>query len=215
MFFRLLCGIRKEWKTCEKTQIMNISPEELEKIEKKRKEMESLGFKEDKVYLITGMHRSGTSFVAKSLYDAGVYLGEPGALLGPNEHNPLGHYENAHFNSLSDRMLMANGGGWDKLTPRKGIMREAEINKEDISKQINDHRRKFWGWKDPRLSGTLPAFLPYFENDDVYVIACFRKPKKVVASLHKRNEMPHPRAHQLTQSYNRRLLESIREFLDL
>lgn len=183
----------------------------------KKKELEDLNFDHNKVYLITGMHRSGTSFIAKALHDAGVYLGEENAILGPNQHNPLGHWENAHFNSLSDRLLMETGGGWDRLTARDQILKQSErdIWKKDAEDHIKDHERKFWGWKDPRLCATLPAFLPYL-NGDVYIIACFRKPGKTIKSLQNRQiGMQESGAKTIVDQHNRRLLKTIKDFVEL
>lgn len=47
------------------------------------------------VLVITGMHRSGTSFAASLLHDAGLYLG--GRMLAPHASNPLGHFEDLEF----------------------------------------------------------------------------------------------------------------------
>lgn len=183
----------------------------------KKKEIKDLNYDHNKVYLVTGMHRSGTSFIAKALKNAGVYLGEDNAILGPNQHNPLGHYENAHFNSLSDRLLVGTGGSWDRLTAKDRLLEHSKREdwKNDIKQKVKDHARKFWGWKDPRLTVTLPAFLPYLDGD-VYVIACFRKPKKTMKSLQKRQQgMQENQAKKIVDQYNRRLLETIKDFVEL
>ena len=71
--------------------------------EDRRKELEKLGFKDTKTYIVLGMHRSGTSFISKALHDSGVDMGE-GKLMGPNEWNKLGHYENTQFVSMNSQI---------------------------------------------------------------------------------------------------------------
>jgi hypothetical protein len=182
-----------------------------------KKEIKDLNFDHNKVYLVTGMHRSGTSFIAKALQNAGVYLGEEDAILGPNQHNPLGHYENAHFNHVSDRLLIDAGGSWDRLPPREQLDKHAEKKQwqDNLKSKVKEHERKFWGWKDPRLTATLPIILPYLDGD-VYLIACFRKPSRTVKSLQKRQQgMREAHARKITDQYNKRLIETIKEFVEL
>ena len=46
---------------------------------------------------IVGMHRSGTSMVAKLLQQAGLFLGEEADLMPPAEENPEGFFEHLGF----------------------------------------------------------------------------------------------------------------------
>src|SRR5436190_13374452 len=62
---------------------------------------------------IAGMHRSGTSMVAKALRQGGLYLGEDADLVMPAPDNPEGFYEHARFVTLDDDLLQAIGGAWD------------------------------------------------------------------------------------------------------
>src|SRR5919199_998060 len=61
---------------------------------------------------IAGMHRSGTSMVARLLADCGLDLGPQSALLPPREHNPAGHWEHASFVRVNDKLIKARGGWW-------------------------------------------------------------------------------------------------------
>ena len=62
---------------------------------------------------IVGMHRSGTSMVAKLLQRAGLNLGAEGDLMPPAEENPEGFYEHLGFVRLNDEVLNVAGAGWD------------------------------------------------------------------------------------------------------
>ena len=57
--------------------------------------------------LVTGMHRSGTSALARTLSLLGAAL--PRDLVDPNEGNPRGHWEPRDMVDLNDRMLAAAG----------------------------------------------------------------------------------------------------------
>jgi len=69
--------------------------------------------------LITGMHRSGTSFLARALNLAGVNLGKLESLTSNDwkfyQDNPRGHWENKNILSLTTKTLSTNHGSWDNL----------------------------------------------------------------------------------------------------
>src|SRR5215213_10338134 len=62
---------------------------------------------------IVGMHRSGTSMVAKLLQQAGLNLGDEADLMPPADENPEGFYEHLQFVKLNDAVLNVAGAGWD------------------------------------------------------------------------------------------------------
>ena len=57
--------------------------------------------------LVTGMHRNGTSALARTLSLLGAAL--PDDLVPPNEGNPHGHWEPRGMVDLNDRMLASAG----------------------------------------------------------------------------------------------------------
>src|SRR5262249_23640698 len=65
------------------------------------------------VVCIAGMHRSGTSMVARLLNLCGLYLGEDEDLMPSAADNPEGFWENLHFVDLNEKILSALQGGWD------------------------------------------------------------------------------------------------------
>ena len=69
--------------------------------------------------VITGMHRSGTSFLSRALNLSGVDLGPASQYydteIKPNIGNPKGHWENIKINKLNDEILHVNNGTWDNV----------------------------------------------------------------------------------------------------
>jgi len=72
--------------------------------------------------IITGMHRSGTSFLARALNLSGVYLGPPKDFISdewrPAVDNLKGHWENKKILELTEKTLELNKGSWEQL-PKK------------------------------------------------------------------------------------------------
>src|SRR5215469_1243814 len=64
-----------------------------------------------KVVIITGMHRSGTSALSGALARIGVDFGK--RLLSPSWHNPKGYFEHPEIVALHDSLLQALGSRWD------------------------------------------------------------------------------------------------------
>jgi len=138
---------------------------------------------------IIGMHRSGTSMVARLLHLCGLYLGPEDQLVPPGDGNPTGFWENRAMDEVNEAVLAHLSGGWDFLLPPMPVGWEADPGLErlrhraaEIIKSLS--RKEPWGWKDPRASITLPfwkALIP-----DLKIVVCLRDPVEVVRSLHKR-----------------------------
>lgn len=62
---------------------------------------------------ITGMHRSGTSFVARALSLLGVSLGDERAMMPPGPDNLAGYWEIQRVKELDDEVISHLGGAWD------------------------------------------------------------------------------------------------------
>src|SRR5207245_289684 len=101
---------------------------------------------------IAGMHRSGTSMVAKVLHRAGVDLGDEADLMPATSDNPDGFWEHVEFVRVNDEVLNELGGGWDHV-PDQAAWRDIDVARFD--QDVSALRREFegrepWGWKDPR-----------------------------------------------------------------
>ncbi len=157
---------------------------------------------------IVGMHRSGTSMVAKLLQEAGLHLGDDTDLMPPAEENPEGFYEHLGFVTLNDEVLNAAGAGWD-CPPPAGTDWAS-----DAFAPFRERARLLaaplaatgpWGWKDPRTSLTLP----FWESavGPMRTIVVVRNPLEVVTSLHRRNGFSIALGLTLWQTYAERILE--------
>jgi hypothetical protein len=134
--------------------------------------------------IVIGSHRSGTSWISKSLADAGVQMGVE------RDHNE----EAWHFLSLNQQAMEKAGGAWDKpLVPR-----EWDWPSHSYSALIKSHfgvhqRRDLWsiwlnqtqwGWKDPRNTFTLTHWLKVFPQ--ARILHVYRNGEEVVKSLMRR-----------------------------
>ena len=159
-------------------------------------------------YIILGMHRSATSFIAKALKEQGVAMGE--RLLGPGKGNPAGHFENLLFLELNEAILRAAGGTWDRPPEREAILNTAPTFAPIIERLVRSQEHELWGWKDPRTSLTIDLYTPYLTNP--FFIVCFRRPTDVAGSLKERDGISLKRGLALAREYNRRLLDFLRRF---
>src|SRR5919108_5386787 len=159
---------------------------------------------------VAGMHRSGTSMVAKALHLAGLFLGEEADLIDATPDNPDGYWENVRFVHLNDEILAALGGGWDRPPTVPGRFAEdARLHDlRPMAKRLGDEFRQHepWGWKDPRNSLTVPLWLELLP--ELKVVVCLRNPLAVALSLHQRY-FSYSTALELWETYNRRVVESV------
>lgn len=147
--------------------------------------------------IIIGMHRSGTSLLSRLLEECGVYFGYV-----KDEYN-----ESIVFQLINEHLLRHGETTWDqpeKFSPicAHSIQLEQMTNhietlldestaryywgKHDFQTLKND-KSAFqlpWGWKDPRTTITLPAWLRLFPESKV--IHIIRNGIDVAFSLNRR-----------------------------
>lgn len=163
------------------------------------------------ILCITGMHRSGTSMVARVLESVGLWLGPPARMMPPGPDNPEGFFENLDLVRFADELLDRFEGGWD--TPPDfpdgwevgELARGSGAQANAILQSIANTRGAApgWGWKDPRCSLMLPFWRGLIA--DLKVIACVRHPVAVVHSLHKRGNHSPAFSLRLWEQYNMQL----------
>ena len=163
--------------------------------------------------IITGMHRSGTSCLAGSLQQNGLYLGK---VYEHSTYNLKGNRENAQIMALNDSVLKTSGGSWDNL-PEQISWTDEEAKKRDqiITGFVNKAEKK-WGFKDPRALFTLPFWQEGLA--EIQLVASLRHPLLVAKSLHKRaialnygDKMTVIKGLELWESYNKYLLSYVTE----
>jgi len=133
------------------------------------------------ILAVAGMHRSGTSMLARYLHHAGISMG--GELYEDRRTNPYGHYEDIEFLTLQRRELAKVFGGQDYLvheefTPSEAFLEEAA---RLLERRKAAHGDRSWGWKDPRTTLFLEAWRGLCP--EIRVVAVVRDPRRVVSSL--------------------------------
>lgn len=139
-----------------------------------------------KILILSGMHRSHTSLVARACHTAGLYLGDD--LIEAATSNPYGHYESKaivdfHKSSIAQQNLSS---WWSKINCERAMSYGREDDFIAAARSIwrPEDSEQTVGWKDPRaiffLSGWAEAY------PDTKFILMWRHPIEVVRSLNKR-----------------------------
>jgi hypothetical protein len=160
---------------------------------------------------MAGMHRSGTSMVARVLNLLGVYLGPEGEQSRAAPDNEAGFWEDPRFVELNDDLLARLGGTWDAPPVRPdwqfGPFEDLLARARDLIAPFRDRTPlRPWGWKDPRNSLVLPFWLSLLP--DLLVVVVVRNPFDVSASLRARNGFPVEKGLELWRLYNEAVLAS-------
>ena len=144
------------------------------------------------VICIVGMHRSGTSMVARALSLCGLDLGRDDQLIGPDEGNPLGYFEHVDFHRIDEELLEHFGGSWDNPPELKpGWEHDSSVSHftEEAKRLIGNFTDSpLWGWKEPRSTLLLPFWKSVIPR--LRFVICVRSPLDVARSLEKRDGMP-------------------------
>lgn len=152
--------------------------------------------------LVVGMHRSGTSAIARGLKALSVYLGDN--LLGAQPDNPTGYWEDKTIVEINQRALEILGLKWDDDSLIE--CERFEHYRIRLLKIRAVHYLKsafmpqpLWGFKDPRTIRLLPLWLHVLRDcgaRDAYLVA-IRNPLSVAASLFRRQEINAAKAQRL------------------
>jgi hypothetical protein len=145
------------------------------------------------------MHRSGTSLVSELLSGLGVDMGAEGGL-----------WEDRRFVEVNRSILSDAGGDWAHLPDHGAIVDAAYDHISKIEALVAERQdgAECWGWKDPRNSLTLSAYLPFLPA--LRLVFVKRRKEDIVASLmnrHQKGELavwPPTRWAHLTDEYWRR-----------
>lgn len=126
--------------------------------------------------ILLGMHRSGTSLIARLLDELGLFQG---ASLQED-------HESTYFLDVNDTLMKRIGAAWDNPAPTRDFLENIEaleltshcLAADLSSKPLKEFLglKRFlktrslarldqpWGWKDPRTVFTLPAWLRVFPS---------------------------------------------------
>jgi hypothetical protein len=166
--------------------------------------------------VVVGMHRSGTSTVARGLQALSVYLGENFFEFAPD--NPTGYWEDKSIVGISQRVLEELQVAWDNtslIARERFHHHRIRLLKLKAARYFNETFAAvpLWGFKDPRTIRLLPFWLGALADagiSDAYVVA-IRHPMSVAASLFRRQEIPLDKANLLWLLHNVPFLSDLRE----
>lgn len=147
--------------------------------------------------LIVGMHRSGTSMVARLVNGLGLDVALEGQAPPMHEalpENPRGFFERADVVTFNDEWLSRMGGAWWappqvsaadwRGLDHRGVL-ESSRHRLDLFSSDQDGN---WFTKDPRISLLLPLW-DRLALQRLPVIVSARRPAEVAASLSLRDGM--------------------------
>lgn len=147
-----------------------------------------------KAIFILGMHRSGTSALARVVNLLGAHLGRK--LMAAAEDNQKGFFEHEGVVQIHEQLLTDLDSywwdgtplpkGWEKSEPAR---RAAEALEKIIDREFA--KSELWAIKDPRQCRLMPLWLPLLKKRGIkpYFIIAWRQPVEVAASLEKRDGM--------------------------
>lgn len=143
-----------------------------------------------RVIVVLGMHRSGTSALARVISLLGATL--PQNLMSATEANPLGYFESQTIFELHEELLRSSGTSWSDLAPFPPDWLDSPVAEEWIERLASAVSQEFgqsplFVLKDPRLALLVPIWMQVF--DRLAIAPCFvvsvRNPREVSASLNK------------------------------
>lgn len=156
---------------------------------------------------ILGMHRSGTSCLAGSLEERGLFLGE---VVNFATFNRRGNKESLTCMQINNDLMALNGGSWDN--PPDTLTWNDDLRQRRDAHIASYQSHEIWGFKDPRAVFTLPFWLEAIP--DMRFVGTFRHPHAVARSLLRRGQSLAPVVPpvELWRRYNTRLLEHAARF---
>src|ERR1700674_2153521 len=166
--------------------------------------------------IVTGMHRSGTSFVASLLAAWNVRMGDQ--LLPADRGNPADYFEDVDFRELNRRILVActppedghRDWGWTESESFDARPLPAHRNEAAALVVARERAGDPWGWKDPRTSMLLDFWDEVLGREARFLLL-YRHPWEVADSMLRTGAdvwLTHPGyPARIWTYYNRRILD--------
>jgi hypothetical protein len=145
------------------------------------------------VVVVAGMHRAGTSVVARGLLALGLDLGD--ALMAADVRmNARGFFEDLDIVRTNDALLDREGADWKSVALLDAVDWRAHESERAAARDLLSRKLERTGsfaFKDPRVPRLIPFWQRVFAEmavDDAYVIAV-RHPCAVIDSLAARDDL--------------------------
>lgn len=157
-------------------------------------------------FVVAGMHRSGTSAIARVISLLGAEL--PRNLMQPGFDNPKGFWESANVAALNDEILKSIGSSWDDLLAH--LIRRGNVSisgsferriAEVLSAEFSLERSLVL--KEPRIALLLDLWTEALSKQRFApcIVIPIRDPLEVAASLGARNQFTVGRSLLLWLAY--------------
>lgn len=152
--------------------------------------------------IITGMHRSGTSALARVADAIGLPSGGPD--MGPAPDNPRGFFERRDVMKVNDSWLADLGGSWwappETTSTTWRTLDRQRLAADRSALGLFDPGQGPWMVKDPRISLLMPLW-DRLALQTLPAVLAIRDPREVAGSLELRNGMSTRRALALWAAY--------------
>jgi len=158
--------------------------------------------------LIAGMHRSGSSILAKVLREAGADFGDEETFYPADKWNPDGYFEQREILDINLRLVNGNYGklSYAFLPSDETILKRSYPIQSKIESAISKFSDKVV--KENRFCLTLNAWIAHGLTVEKAII-CIRHPALVARSLWKRNRLPAWFGYRIWYQHHERLLEAL------
>ena len=166
------------------------------------------------IYVVLGMHKSGTTLVARTLHQSGIYMGQD---FQPNADYERSKYEAKWAQDINNTILGIDRSMFS-LNVTSALLCRA-LNQNDIQARIVSHvsamesLHENWGFKDPCSSLTYNRWKECLPEHRVIVV--FRDPVEVWTRYASVNRRWYTReAFKVWADYNRKILSTTADIGD-
>lgn len=156
-----------------------------------------------RLVVVLGMHRSGTSAITRGLQVMGVELGN--RLMPPVAgNNDKGFWEDLDIVAFNDELLAVCGRLWHSVEPIQQVDVDLLCDRGYVVRAIQLLRDKlaghmWFGFKDPRTAIMLPFWVKVFRLGlfEVRYVLALRNPLSIISSLARRDHFVHEKSYIL------------------
>jgi len=166
------------------------------------------------IYLILGMHKSGTTLLAETLHKSGVNMIEEA--LDDDGNYKTGHKYERPSTNLLNKDILKTEDMFDFSACNNGLRINAD-QQQKMEKLIAHYQKLYqdWGFKDPRTVLTYGAWKKVLPEHKLIIV--FRNPSQIMSHMMAGVRRPDRkiirsiRALEAWKFYNKLLLQVIRE----
>lgn len=165
------------------------------------------------IFIVLGMHKSGTTLISHSLHDSGVNMVDYDILNAKLEYYHGNKYERLTTLRINEYLLKSKfKNSLNIISSEIDKRRSAEISDITAEYIINLRaKHKNMGFKDPRTVLTYRRFWKnYYANQQV-LVCVYRSPFDIVNRYTKRNPLNYIKAARAWLIYNKEIIDIIDE----